>query len=341
MTLRFDVYPDGAGVFEFEQASAPRVWEVLEDLQAELQAGGKPAQHMRALKALVDQHPSSLEAHLALADFHFDQGQSKLALAAALAGLAVANRLIPESFAGKIEWGHLDNRPYLRLMAVAIFCLDTLRRHREAVALIERALVLNPDDNMGLRYSLGTQALRAKDRATAKAAYAAAAAEGYPPACYQLAMLHVQDQAWVQAATAFRRGISANVYIAEIINGCIRPAELPIWHGSNFAEAAFAESYISEHFDLWQANPQAKLFLRWLFNHPKVLAERAAHMACLEGLRWEGSLDKRRKLGDELETLRAAIDDASSAELVVKRVDRDGRSVYPWQLLVVRQAGWL
>lgn len=248
---------------------------------------------------------------------------------ASLAGLALSNRLVPEGFAGHIEWSRLDNRPYLRAMHGAVLAYGRLRRHKEAAALIERMLACNPNDYQGVRYLLGSELLRAGDAARAQTVLEAECAS-YPPYHYELALLHLQADRWVPAATALRRGFCANLYIAEALSGLHHPKPLAIWHGSNLAEPETARDYLGLYGALWTRRPDFPAFVRWLFNHSTVLAERAAITACQEALCWERDFSARGGLVDRHDQLVAAIDDSISAAAVQRKQDRRGQSIYPW-----------
>ncbi|MCE3852257.1 tetratricopeptide repeat protein, partial [Escherichia coli] len=89
-------------------------------------------------------------AHLAYV--FLEQNAPRKALNAALKGLAVGNRLIPEGFSGRIIWIHPDNRPFLRALYAAILANAHLRRHQDAIMLIEKILDYNPEDNHGARW---------------------------------------------------------------------------------------------------------------------------------------------------------------------------------------------
>lgn len=69
--------------------------------------------------------------------------------------------------------------------------------------------------------------------------------------------------------------------------------------------------------------------MRWLFNHPKVMAERAAAGNCRESLLWEQDFQARTTILDCERDAMAGIDARLSAALVVKRQDRRGRALYP------------
>lgn len=118
------------------------------------------------------------------------------------------------------------------------------RQHREALAILEKLLAWNPNDNQGVRYLIGSEYLRAGE--TEKAAVILEAeAHQYPPLHYELALLRFRAGDLVAAATSLRRGFVANGYIAEMLSGALAPAPLAIWHGWNFAEPETARDYLA------------------------------------------------------------------------------------------------
>lgn len=127
-----------------------------------------------------------------------------------------------------------------------------------------------------------------------------------------------------------RRGFCANPYIAEILCGNSDPTPLVIWHGTNFAEPETAKDYLSAYGDRWRRRPDFVAFLRWLYNHSRVLSERAAILGCMEELRWEHDFQRRGQILARMEKGLQGIDDRISEEVVVKRSDRHGRSMFPW-----------
>lgn len=61
-----------------------------------------------------------------------------------------------------LQWGRIDNRPFLRCMHGFGVCLWRLTRRKEAETIFERMLWLNPSDNQGVRFLL--PAVRAGER---------------------------------------------------------------------------------------------------------------------------------------------------------------------------------
>jgi tetratricopeptide (TPR) repeat protein len=332
MRLGFDVLDREAGVFVYPEQPFNELIDAFDDLLAlhEDRALSDSA-YAKELQALIDLAPDMIDAHAHLAFHWYRLGKPRKALDAALGGLRIANRLIPEGFTGRIEWGHLENRPYLRALQGAALACMRLRRHTESVALIERMLACNPNDNQGVRYLLGSEALRAGDAAKARAVIEQEGAS-YPPYLYELGLVYLLAGEWAGAATALRRGFFLNPYIAEMLNGNPAPRRMPVWHGSSHEDPDEAASYLEMHGRLWEKFPDLKLFVRWLFDHPQILVERGAVMACRYELQWENDQAARSRLFDRMQHLYTAIDEKLSTEITSKRIDRYGEEYHPWML---------
>lgn len=330
MPARFEQLDADVGVFVFPDTPFDGLVAEFDGLlEARERRAISEKAYLAGLERLILEEPDFIDAHAHLAYAWIEQGKPKKALDAGLAGLARANRLIPEGFAGRIAWGHLENRPYLRAMHGALLGYMRLRRHKEAAGLIERMLAFNPNDNQGVRYLLGSELILAGAPEQAQAVIEAEC-RNYPPYQYELALLHLQAGRWVDAATALRRGFCANPYIAEVLCGTAEPMPLAMWHGSNFAEPEMARDYGASYGALWLRRPDFVAFVRWLFQHSRVLLERAGVQACREELQWEHEFKARGGVVDRLECLEAAVDDTLSKELVIQRADRKGRPIWPW-----------
>lgn len=338
MPLEFSQLDSESGAYVYVEEKFQRVTEEFDDLLEARRTGGiTDKAYIAGLQRLATEEPKFIDVHAHLAFIFLEQAKPKKALEAALAGLGLSNRLIPEGFAGKIEWGNLENRPFLRALHGAALACIRLRRHADAIAMLEKTLAYNPMDNQGLRFLLGSEYLRAGDAAKARDFFVREAPH-YPPYFYELALSHILQGEWIPAATALRRGFCANGYIAEMLGGHPNPEPLPIWHGSNRAEPETAAAYLEDYATLWSRKPEAKAFVRWLFNHPKVMLERARVLECQEALRWEESVAERTKLLLRQQQAEAAIDDTLSRQVIVQRKDREGQRVYPW--VIAHRPSW-
>lgn len=332
MPLSFKVHDAEFGVFVYPDDPYDGMTAEFDGVLDDHNAGRLgDKQYLAALDRLLAEAADFVDAYTHIAIHWHRQGKPKKALDAAMLGLSISNRHIPEGFSGRIEWGHLDNRPYLRAIHIALLSTMRLRCHKDAVTLIELMLARNPDDNQGVRYLLGSEALRAGDYDRARLVLEADA-EGYPPYFYELALCYMLKDEWVSAATALRRGFVANPYIAEIMGGNPNPAKLAaIWHSSNMAEPETAHEYIQMYGMLWHTQPNSFAFTRWLFNHPKVMMERAAIMECQEAMLWESEPSTRQDLVKREAQLMRTIDDTLSEAIVVTRKELRGKViVWPW-----------
>lgn len=338
MPIIFEVLDAETGVFrypdEIHDALLADFDRILDDREAGL-LGDKP--YLAALNRLIAEAPDFIDAYAHIASYWHDQGKPKKALDMALLGLGIANKHVPEGFSGRIEWAHLDNRPYLRAMHNALLSYMHLRRHKDAVTLIELMLARNPNDNQGVRFLLGSEALRAGDYDRARRVLMSEA-NWYPPYFYELALCHLLNGDWIAAATALRRGFVANPYIAEILAGHPDPAPLAIWHETNLAEPEAAREYMLMYGMLWHKQPDSFAFVRWLFNHPKVMSERAAIMECQEALFWETDSLKREETAKQQARLVSKIDDTLSHAIITRRMERRGKEmIWPWTRTQLRR----
>jgi tetratricopeptide (TPR) repeat protein len=328
MTIMFKADKNG-GVFR-HPAGYDKMVQELDDALDDRDAGRiSIAAYIQKLKLLVERHPDFIDGHAHLGNALFEEGKTKSALSACLQGAAIGESVISQNFRGTIEWGHLDNRPFLRAMHGAALCHLKLGQRQKAVALMEKMLKWNPGDNQGVRYLVGSEYFRLGRTDEARAIFEAEAAY-YPPYRYELALLLWKTGDRCAAATNLRLGFVENFYIAEMLCGNPEPRKLAIWHGTNFAEPEVAHDYIAHGADLWRRTPDAIAFLHWLYTHPKILAERAAVLQCREELLWEHESDQRRLIIAREETALHKIDGSLSEELIRDRTDHYGRPVSPW-----------
>lgn len=329
MTITFDVHGEN-GLFSYP-AGHDEIQQQFDDLLDERDAG-KLSQtgYVAKLNELLTADPDFIDGHAHLGYALFDQGKYKLALQACQRGVQVGEGVISPGFDGLIEWGYLENRPFLRAMHGLVLSLLRLGQRLKALPLMEQMLSWNPDDNQGIRYLIGSVYLRAGKTGEAHIRLLASA-DDYPPCQYDLALLHFRKGKYGSAATSLRRGFMANGYIAEMLCGYSDPARIVIWHGSNHAEPELAGDYVSQYGVLWRETPDAIAFLRWLHTHPKVMAERAAYLEGREALLWNHDVEERRVILMREEAMLHGIDDCLSDLIVQLRDDRDGSSVRPWK----------
>lgn len=337
MILTFEILDSESGVFTYSGETYDGLLDEFDGLLDDHASGEiGAAAYLAALDKLSAKAPDFVDVYAHIGLHWQQQGRHKKALDAALQGLAAANRLIPEGFSGQIKWAHIGNRPYLRAMHIAALSYARLKRHKDAVTLIGLMLERNPNDNQGVRYLLGSEALRVGDHKRAQEVFEQEVSS-YPPYFYELGLSHIMRDDWTAAATALRRGFISNPYIAEILAGNPNPEMLAIWHRTDFAEPELARQYMEHYGLLWRRKPEYAAFVRWLFNHPKVMVERAAVLEYQEALLWESDGLKREELLKRIEELIDHIDDSLSAAIITKRQNRrSGGAIWPWMLTQLR-----
>ena len=326
--LALEIFEDG-GVFRHGDGYDAIVDELDEALSQRDAGAITPGRYLRTLTTIVERHPHFIDGHAHLGNALMEKGKPKLALRACLRGFEAGLKAMPADYAGRIEWISLDNRPFLRAAHGTALSYLRLGQRKEALAIMEKILAWNPNDNQGIRFLIGSEYLRTGESDKADRLFAEEA-DSYPPYHYERALLRFRADNFEDAATSLRQGFVANLYLAEILSGNPEPASLAIWHGSNLAEPETARDYLEHCGDLWRRTPGAIDFVRWLFTHPKVMRERADVLECQHALFWKMDPARRRTIIEEEDGARQRIDSLLSGEVVQKRVDNRGRTVWPW-----------
>ena len=328
--LRFEVN-DNQGCFIFPETWFGSLLDEFEELIDAYDADEiSETSYINKLRRLARQENDFIDVHAHLAYVFLEQNAPRKALNAALKGLAIGNRLIPEGFSGRIIWIHPDNRPFLRALYAAILANAHLQRHQDAIMLIEKILDYNPEDNHGARWLLGPELLRTGAHEQARHILQEHADE-FSPYWYELGLLHFLNGEHVKAATAFRHGFATNTYIAEMLCGNLHPFPLAVWH--NFSGGPdTAEDYYATYHPLWGQYPEALLFVNWLYNHSSVLHERAEIIKCAEMLMQEDDFEICESILRQQEKLRERIDETLSEKIVQKCRNMNGEYVWPWIL---------
>jgi tetratricopeptide (TPR) repeat protein len=151
---------------------APHEWEfafpdVYNDLMDQFHSGcefyeeGNPDEAERAFRAVLAQMPDHLDAlhHLALVLSKRDLADQALDLWGQ--AVRIGHKAFPQGFeAGRdhLEWGWLENRPFLRCLHGLALAKYENEKIEEALSLFQELLSLNPNDNQGIR-AMAVQAL--------------------------------------------------------------------------------------------------------------------------------------------------------------------------------------
>ena len=120
---------------------------------ADLKHAGESEDARKLLMDLCQADLRCLDAHSHLGNFVFDYYPQK-AMEHYEVGLRIGELSLGDDFTGVLEWGFVDNRPFLRCMQGYGLCLWRLGRFKAAEQIFARMLWLNPSDNQGARFLL-------------------------------------------------------------------------------------------------------------------------------------------------------------------------------------------
>jgi tetratricopeptide (TPR) repeat protein len=116
-----------------------------------------PARAERAFRALVGRNPGAIDLrhHLAIALKYQDRSDEALEQWTRAAGAGI-QALPPEFVFGRdrLEWGWLQNRPFLRAYHGVALALEEEGMLGEAQVIFNNILDVNPNDNQGVRMTL-------------------------------------------------------------------------------------------------------------------------------------------------------------------------------------------
>jgi tetratricopeptide (TPR) repeat protein len=171
----------------------------------------------RLLRAFIKRFPYHIDSYHHLGIIETDLGHQGLALKYFEMGYRIGLRAVPEDFAGRLPWIHLQNRPFLRAAHGFGLALERERRHLDAVDVYERILVLNPDDNQGVRYLLPRLYLEAGAPQKARATLEQHGADGMN--LYTRCLIEIQDGHRWEAVRWLCRGLAYNLHLPEIVLG--------------------------------------------------------------------------------------------------------------------------
>jgi hypothetical protein len=117
------------------------------------EAGDVKAAH-DILMELCESDLRCLDAHAHLGNFVFDSKPGD-AIRHYEVGVRIGELSLGDGFDGVLQWGCINNRPFLRCMHGYGLCLWRLGRFDEAERVFDRMLWLNPSDNQGVRFLIG------------------------------------------------------------------------------------------------------------------------------------------------------------------------------------------
>jgi tetratricopeptide (TPR) repeat protein len=141
--------------FEMEQIIPgfnPEKWEMDPITEAvELKNAGYLSEARERLEDMIEKDPRCIDAYSHLGTLVFDV-DAKWARNYYELGVKICELSFEKDFNGVLPWGMIDNRPFLRCLHGYGLCLWRLGHFKEAEAVFNRMLWLNPTDNQGARF---------------------------------------------------------------------------------------------------------------------------------------------------------------------------------------------
>ncbi len=141
--------------YEFEYTRIPfEVNEQFYEITEKMHAEGQAAEAEKHLTRLTRDYPEFIDAHHHRALLLAWRGESEKALLAWQQAVQTGLDALPDLFVfgrDRLEWGWLDNRPFLRAYHSLALHLEGLGMEGEALARYRDLLDLNPNDNQGVR----------------------------------------------------------------------------------------------------------------------------------------------------------------------------------------------
>ena len=179
-------------------------------------------------------------------------------------GVAAGERALgPEAFTEDVGhfWGLLETRPYMRARAGLALSLWARGQHDEALAHWRAMLILNPNDNQGIRYVLAARLLEAgRDRELA-AFLKQHEDDGRAYLAWALALLVFRIRGdHPKSRRALGDALASNPHVpAYLLGHQPLPQELPDYTG--FGDESEAMCLAAENIKSWRATNGA---LAWL-----------------------------------------------------------------------------
>ena len=130
-------------------------WEISERFYTgcELWEAGNIQEAFAVFQDLLQRHPEHLDVRESLAHLYEEIGQDDRAKALLEEAVTLGRRAFPEAFRSGdlLEWGWLENRPFLRCLCSLGVVYEREGRLEEVLTIYQELLSLNPNDNQGVR----------------------------------------------------------------------------------------------------------------------------------------------------------------------------------------------
>lgn len=270
-----EVFPDRramegfmAGLFGRVEANANgAVDEAQEMMYDAWEASG--AERGALARAALDISPLCADAYVLLAEE--EAGSQQDALALYRQGVEAGERALDDEFdelSGHF-WGFLQTRPYMRARAGLAITLWRLGEQQAAIDHYRAMLILNPNDNQGIRYLLATALLARDDIAGLKVLLNQYEEDGSAAWVYTLALIAYREQD-PHGSAIVQEAWDSNPHVPAMLAGLKRLTPSRDGYISMGGEDE-ATAYVEENGAAWRAVPGA---VEWLVERTAALKPR-------------------------------------------------------------------
>jgi tetratricopeptide (TPR) repeat protein len=260
-----DVLPDlrtmegfMAGLFgRVEAGSNGAVDEAQEMMYDAWEASG--GERVSLAKAALGISPLCADAYVLLAEEEAASEQDALVLYRQ--GVEAGERALADEFeelSGHF-WGFLQTRPYMRARAGLAMTLWRLGDQQAAIDHYRAMLILNPNDNQGIRYLLATALLAREDIAGLKVLLNQYEEDGSAAWVYTLALIAYREQD-PRCSEIVQEAWESNLHVPAMLAGFKRLTPSRDGYISMGGEDE-ATAYVEENGAAWRATPGA---IEWL-----------------------------------------------------------------------------
>ncbi|MDR1044472.1 MAG: tetratricopeptide repeat protein [Candidatus Adiutrix sp.] len=338
MSLIFQVV-SGLGTFLPEDPkAAEQQRDQLRQIVAQAEDGEQsPKKIIRAIKNMIGKDPLFLRGYALAGEILGNAGEDDKASELYVKGCRATLKIIPETYQGPLDLDNADVQCFLSCHAGYVEALVAKGDYAAALEASHRQLAFDPDDQFDRRRELGELSIMT-GRLDEAESILNAQLEERATAWYSLAYLALQNHDFVTAATRLRRAFVLAPYAVDFLTGRLTAPNI-FWEQGPRAPEPHDDLLYVEMLggDLWSENKTASEFIIWLSQTASALGERSAMVSLSERCFVDEISDEEAEM--EFRALWASIDADSSTRLTRRvRDPREGRELYPWEMLALDQA---
>lgn len=327
--ILFEISEKNEGRFVYPDAYEDYYLEVYDLFMMHDESDRVDRSYLLGLRKIIKSAPDLIDAYIRIADYYYERGDYKKTKENALAAVAIANRVIPENFAGTIDFEDFDNRPYFKAISILIDIAIARKNHTDAIFLIDKLIAFDNLDHLGLSNWLGSELLRAGELDRAMQVFRDEV-DYYPPYHYEMALVHLARRDFVKATTSLRIGIARNPILADLLFTDYMCVD-DVWdhYSENMLRDTF--EYTIHYGESFKTHNDFK-FLLWIYHHSKVLQERSVIRSFAEKLPDTGNMDMllhQTQVLAQIDNFIQNIDDQSSMEMTKAITNACGELTLP------------